>query len=123
MKEEISLSDDNSQSLLTDRLIPVALVMIIVCGIIVGRLFYMQMLDEEKANVKQDTTSYTKTIPVQSTRGNIYDCKGVLLAYNDLQYNLEMYNSASLSTNAQKNEAIYSLIQLLCLRQMVPVSS
>ncbi|MBR7020772.1 MAG: hypothetical protein IKI15_06925 [Lachnospiraceae bacterium] len=113
MKEEISLSDDNSQSLLTDRLIPVALVMIIVCGIIVGRLFYMQMLDEEKANVKQDTTSYTKTIPVQSTRGNIYDCKGVLLAYNDLQYNLEMYNSASLTTNAQKNEAIYSLIQLL----------
>ena len=113
MKEEISITDDNSQSLLTDRLIPIALIMVIVCGILVGRLFYMQMLDAEKANVKQDTTSYTKTIPVQSTRGNIYDCKGVLLAYNDLQYNLEMYNSASLSTNAQKNEAIYSLIQLL----------
>ena len=113
MKEEISITDDNSQSLLTDRLIPIALIMVIVCGILVGRLFYMQMLDAEKANVKQDTTSYTKTIPVQSTRGNIYDCKGVLLAYNDLQYKLEMYNSASLSTNAQKNEAIYSLIQLL----------
>ena len=113
MKEEISITDDNSQSLLTDRLIPIALIMVIVCGILVGRLFYMQMLDAEKANVKQDTTSYTKTIPVQSTRGNIYDCKGVLLAYNDLQYNLEMYNSASLSTNAQKNEAIYSLIQVL----------
>lgn len=111
--KEITFSDENSQSLLTDRLVPIALIMIIVCGILVGRLFYMQMLDEEKTDVKQDTTSYTKTIPVQSTRGSIYDCKGVLLAYNDLQYNLEMYNSASLSTNAEKNEAIYSLIQLL----------
>ena len=111
--KEIEFSDDNSQSILSDRLIPVALVVVIICGILVGRLFFMQMIDEEKANVKQDTTSYTKTVAVQSTRGNIYDCKGVLLAYNDLQYNLEMFNSASLSTNAEKNEAIYSLICLL----------
>ena len=111
--KDISLKDDNSQSLLSDRLVPISLIMVIVCGIVIGRLFFMQMLDEEKAKVKQDTTSYTKTIPVQSTRGNIYDCKGVLLAYNDLQYNLEMFNSASLSTNDEKNEAIYSLIQLL----------
>ncbi|MBP5462025.1 MAG: hypothetical protein J6Y20_07880 [Lachnospiraceae bacterium] len=111
--KEIEFSDDNSQSILSDRLIPVALVVVIICGILVGRLFFMQMIDEEKANVKQDTTSYTKTVAVQSTRGNIYDCKGVLLAYNTLQYNLEMFNSASLSTNAEKNEAIYSLIKLL----------
>ena len=111
--KDITVSDDNSQSILSDRLIPVALVVVIICGILVGRLFFMQMIDEEKANVKQDTTSYTKTVPVQSTRGNIYDCKGVLLAYNTLQYNLEMFNSASLSTNSEKNEAIFSLIKLL----------
>ncbi|MBR6019583.1 MAG: hypothetical protein IK055_05145 [Lachnospiraceae bacterium] len=111
--KEFDFSDDNQQSILSDRLVPVSLILVIICGVLVGRLFFMQMIDDEKANVKQDTTSYTKTISVQSTRGNIYDCKGVLLAYNDLQYNLEMFNSASLSTNAEKNEAIYSLIQLL----------
>jgi penicillin-binding protein 2 len=107
------LNEDSKQSPLADRLVPVILVIGAMFGILIGRLFFMQMIDESSAKVKQDTTSYTKTIAVPATRGNIYDCKGVLLAYNDLQYNLEMYDSASLSTNAEKNDAIFSLIKLL----------
>ena len=58
-------------------------------GILIGRLFFMQMIDESSAKVKEDTSTKTKTVAVPATRGNIYDCKGVLLAYNDLQYNLD----------------------------------
>ena len=106
-------NDDSRQSLLTDRLVPTMLIIAALFGILIGRLFFMQMIDESSAKVKEDTSTKTKTVAVPATRGNIYDCKGVLLAYNDLQYNLEMYDSASLSTNAEKNAAIYSLIQLL----------
>ncbi|MBR5712536.1 MAG: hypothetical protein IKX54_02975 [Lachnospiraceae bacterium] len=113
LKEDLKINEDSQPSLLSDRLVPTVLLLAVLFGIIVVKLFLMQMIDDSKAKIKQDTTSYTKTIAVPATRGNIYDSKGVLLAYNDLQYNLEMYDSASLSTNAQKNAAIYSLIQLL----------
>ncbi len=110
---DIKLTEDNHNGLFSDRLVPVGLFLVLLFGIIVGKLFFMQMLDNSEKKIKQDTTSYTKMIPVQSTRGNIYDCNGVLLAYNVLQYNLEMFDSASLSTNSEKNESIYSLINLL----------
>ncbi len=113
MSDQNLLSEENENRLLADRLIPVILIIGMLFGAIILRLFYMQMIDESTAKIKENTTSYTKTIAVPATRGNIYDCKGVILAYNDLQYNLEMYDSATLSTNAQKNEAIYSLIELL----------
>lgn len=96
-----------------NRLVHVGLLLCFMFGIIVVRLFQMQMVDNTETAVEGDSTSHTKTIPVQATRGNIYDCNGVLLAYNDLQYNLEMYDSANLSTNDEKNAAIHSLIQLL----------
>lgn len=105
--------EDSQRSLLSDRLVPVFLFLGLLFGVLIIKLFYMQIIDESTAKIKQDTTTYTKTIAVQATRGNIYDSKGVLLAYNDLQYNLEMYDSASLSTNDEKNDAIYSLILLL----------
>lgn len=50
------------------------------------------------------------TVPV---RGNIYDRDGNLLAYNEIQYNIELFNSADLKTNAERNAAIYDFILLL----------
>lgn len=104
---------DKLRDLMQNRLVHVGLLLCFMFGIIVVRLFQMQMVDNTETAVEGDSTSHTKTIPVQATRGNIYDCNGVLLAYNDLQYNLEMYDSANLSTNDEKNAAIHSLIQLL----------
>lgn len=104
---------DKIRNLSSNRLLPVGVLLGLVIILIVTRLFHMQMVDNDVTDVESDTTSYTRTVPVSATRGEIYDCNGVLLAYNDLQYNLEMYDSAELSTNAEKNEAIFSLIQLL----------
>ncbi len=104
---------DKLRELMQNRLVHIGLLLCFMFGMIVVRLFQMQMVDNTETAVEGDSTSHTKTIPVQATRGNIYDCNGVLLAYNDLQYNLEMYDSANLSTNDEKNAAIHSLIQLL----------
>ncbi len=104
---------DKLKNLLQNRLVHIGLLLCFMFGIIIVRLFQMQMVDNTETSVEDDTTSYTKTIPVQATRGDIYDCNGVLLAYNDLQYNLEMYDSANLTTNDEKNDAIHSLIGLL----------
>ncbi|MDO4318215.1 MAG: penicillin-binding transpeptidase domain-containing protein [Lachnospiraceae bacterium] len=104
---------DKLRTLSSNRLLPVGVLLGIVSVLIVTRLFHMQMVDNDVTDVESDSTSYTRTVPVSATRGEIYDCNGVLLAYNDLQYNLEMYDSAELSTNAEKNEAIFSLIELL----------
>ncbi len=104
---------DKLRDMLHNRIVHIFLLLCVMFLIIIVRLFQMQMVDNTETNVAGDTTSYTKTIPVQATRGNIYDCNGVLLAYNDLQYNLEMYDSANLTTNDEKNAAIHSLIQLL----------
>ncbi len=104
---------DKLRNLSSNRLLPVGVLLGLVSILIVIRLFQMQMVDNDVTSVESDSTSYTRTVPVTATRGEIYDCNGVLLAYNELQYNLEMYDSAELSTNAQKNAAIFSLIELL----------
>ncbi len=104
---------DKLKNLTSNRILPVGIILSLVTFVIIARLFQMQMVDNEVANVEDGSTSYKHTVPVSATRGEIYDKDGNLLAYNDLQYNLEMYDSALLSTNAQKNDAIFSLVQLL----------
>ena len=104
------------KEILSNRIVPVSLVMLAVIGVIFVKLFNLQIVGNETVVVESTSSNssvYTKTLSVPSTRGNIYDCNGNLLAYNELQYNLEMYNSAELSTNEEKNAAIYSLILLL----------
>jgi len=106
------------KEVLSNRVVPVSIVIGAIIGIIVVQLFSLQLAERGSSETvvessNKNSSTSTKTVSVPSTRGNIYDVNGELLAYNELQYNLEMYNSASLSTNSEKNAAIYSLIQLM----------
>ena len=59
--------------------------------------------------------SIVKTKNIPSTRGNIYDTKGELLAYNDLAYTVkieDVYESSS-TKNAQLNNNILTLIKMI----------
>lgn len=49
----------------------------------------------------------------KATRGNIYDCNGVLLAYNKLSYNITMSNLKAFETNDEFNAMIYRLIRII----------
>ena len=63
---------------------------------------------ENKAEYKSE-----KIRDIKSTRGNIYDVNGVLLAYNDISYSIVMEDSGLLKTNSEKNDMIFRLIQIL----------
>ena len=101
------------KELFTNRLVPVGLVLFVLFGILIVHIFRMQMVEPEKTKITRDEKSYTKLVSIPSTRGNIYDCNGNLLAYNELQFNLDMFNSAELTNNLQMNTAIYELIKIL----------
>ncbi|MBO7649138.1 MAG: hypothetical protein J6S79_00120, partial [Lachnospiraceae bacterium] len=101
------------KELFTNRLVPVGLVLFVLFGILIVHIFRMQMVEPEKTKITRDEKSYTKLASIPSTRGNIYDCNGNLLAYNELQFNLDMFNSAELTNNLQMNTAIYELIKIL----------
>ncbi len=82
------------------------------------RLFSMQVVNNEnnEKEIEEEKTAEgykIVSVSINPARGNIYDRNGNLLAYNTLQYNIEFFNSADLSTNDEKNQAISSLIRLL----------
>ena len=101
------------KEIFTNRLVPVFLVLCLGFIVIIAHIFNMQMVEPEKTKITRDEKSYTKTVSIPSTRGNIYDKSGNLLAYNELQYNLDMFNSAELTNGQQMNTAIYELIKIL----------
>ena len=103
--------------------------MVLFC-LLIYRLFVLQIIqgDEHLANFNY---KIKKTIEISGARGNIYDCNGKTLAYNQLAYTVTLENTDETSriarerTNANgkngqkvtendvKNEVIYKLIKVL----------
>ncbi|MBQ3516581.1 MAG: penicillin-binding protein, partial [Lachnospiraceae bacterium] len=87
---------------------------ILLCSTLVYRLFDLQIVKgEDYLNNFQLKIVRERSLP--STRGNIYDCNGNLLAYNELAYNItleDVYESGS-DKNANINDTIYRLIKLI----------
>jgi penicillin-binding protein 2 len=85
---------------------------VVLFSILVVRLFQLQILevDEHQNDYIQMTLS---TIATEAVRGNIYDCNGVLLAYDELVYSVTLKDTGYYEKNAQKNQMIWELIQLL----------
>ena len=94
------------------RLFPVALVFSLLFFVLVYRLFSLQVVNGEEYESSTES-QYKKTNEVSATRGNIYDRKGKLLAYDELSYSLEIEYAGVLSTDEQKNTMIASLIEIV----------
>lgn len=107
--------------LMSNRLFLFFCVAIILFSILTARLFKLQIIDGEE-HLDNFALKSQKTITTQGSRGNIYDAKGKLLAYNKLAYTVVMENSDKIaemakqnktSENYEKNKMIYNLIHLL----------
>lgn len=59
---------------------------------------------ELKTEIKRD---------LKSTRGNIRDRKGKLLAYNKLSYSVTLEDTGELATNEEKNHMLHELIKII----------
>ena len=85
-------------------------------AVLVIRLFQLQIIHgSEYASSFTEIT--TKSRKLKSTRGNIYDVNGTLLAYNELSNSVTLEDSGSYETTREKrlslNGEIYKIIKII----------
>lgn len=107
--------------LFSNRLIIIGALAMLLFGVITYRLFVLQIVQGEE---HQSNFNYKveKTIETSGSRGNIYDCNGKLLAYNQLAYTVTLENTDktkelakknNVDENTMKNQIIFNLINTL----------
>lgn len=103
---------ENIKQFFQSRLLPVALIYICLIAILVQRIFYLQIVKgEEYAQSGANLT--TKYRYITSTRGNIYDSDGNLLAYNVLSYAVTLENVGAFNKQENSNDAYNAMIHRL----------
>ena len=96
-------------SLFKSRIFPLIMVFIVLVGVLVNRLFSLQISNGE-SYVKDLSSSIQKDMSVAATRGRIFDKNGVLLAYNDLAYAVRISDSGKYEDNDTKNRLLNTSI-------------
>ena len=96
-------------SLFKSRIFPLIRVFIVLVGVLVNRLFSLQIINGE-SYVKDLSSSIQKDMSVAATRGRIFDKNGVLLAYNDLAYAVRISDSGKYEDNDTKNRLLNTSI-------------
>ena len=91
---------ENFVKVITSRLFVLTLLLLGMSGILINRIFTLQIVNGEtylndfQLRIKRERS-------IASTRGNIYDTNGELLAYNELAYSVtieDVYESDRKST-------------------------
>lgn len=105
---------DSFINFITSRFFILILAFCLLGGILIYRIFTLQIvrgaeyLDEFTLKIRKERT-------IASTRGQIFDRNGELLAYNELAYSVtieDVYESGS-TKNKNLNRTIYSLINMI----------
>lgn len=85
-------------------------------AVLIMRIFQLQIIQGEEY-AQNFTITTTKTRKLGSTRGNIYDCNGNLVAYNRLANSVTLEDNGSYSSTREKNLSlngeIYKLIKMI----------
>lgn len=91
------------------RMIVLAVVFAALAAVLVQRLFYLQVVQGENYQ-SNFSLSIRKERTLKSTRGNIYDRNGKLIAYNELSYCVTFEDNGSYASTQVKNLAINSIL-------------
>ena len=91
------------------RIIVLMVVFVLMASILIYRLFDLQIINGE-SYLNDFAMSIKKERVLNSTRGEIYDCNGKLLAYNRLSYNVTFEDSGSYETTHLRNLALNSIL-------------
>lgn len=111
-REFFRIIKDILKQFFSSRLFPVMSLFVIMFSCLVIRLFNLQIVEQEQHMENYIQKSLTE-VSVDSTRGNIYDRNGVLLAYNQLVYSVTLKDTGVYVKQAQKNQWVYELVTLL----------
>lgn len=87
------------------RMAVATLVMTLLFGVLLWRVFYLQIVSGQEYQ-NNYTLKIVKERTLNSTRGNIYDRNGKLLAYNELAYSVTIEDNGTYSSTSSKNQAI-----------------
>ncbi len=91
------------------RLLISATVMTLLFAVLFWRMFDLQILKGEEYQ-NNYTFRIVKERTLNSTRGNIYDRDGTLLAYNELAYSITIEDNGSYDSTDEKNESLNAQI-------------
>lgn len=94
------------------RLFVLSAVMILLFGILIQRVFVLQIVNGEEY-LENYKLKIEKERELKSTRGNIYDRNGKLLAYNELAYSITIEDNGSYDTTEEKNNSINHVLELI----------
>ncbi|MCI5902113.1 MAG: peptidase [Blautia sp.] len=101
-------------------------VFIFMSAILIRQLFDLQIIQGQDYIHKFEKRT-TKTRVIKSTRGNIYDRNGVVLASNVLSYSVTLEDNGSYQTTRQKNLTLngiaYQILQILAQNGDTPSGS
>lgn len=98
--------------IISSRLFILGAVCFVMFSTLVVKLFNLQIVNGEEAlNEYMQITE--KTITTAGTRGNIYDCKGKLLAYNELAYSVTIQDIGAYNSAAERNAMYLRLVRIL----------
>lgn len=121
LKELFGAIKDFLKEYTSHRLFPLTMIFLVLFGILIQRLFVLQIVDGQEY-LNNFTYKQERTVTVPASRGNIYDCNGKELAYNEISYSVIFGNSPQLSTRAAeldmtedelKNKLVYDTIHIL----------
>ncbi len=103
---------DEIKRIAKSRLFPIVILFSFLFLVLVHRIFTLQVVNGEQYQ-KNAESDNKKTVEMKATRGNIYDRNGVLLAYNELSYSVQIEDNGELKSSDEKNEMIYQLIHFI----------
>ena len=100
---------DFLKSFFKSRLLVLVLIIILMGGTLLHRLFTLQIVNGESYQSNY-TLRIRKERGLNGTRGNIFDCNGKVLAYNELTYKVTLEDNGTYSKTAERNNALNSII-------------
>lgn len=100
--------------ILTSRLTVFTILFAVLGGVLIYRCFNLQIVHGEEY-LAQFVLEVEKTRDIASTRGNIYDRNGNVLAYNELAYSVKVEDvfESGRTKNAELNDMLYRLIKMI----------
>lgn len=92
------------------RLFAFSIVLVVTMGILTNRLFVLQIVRGEDY-LNNYMLLVEKERDLQATRGNIYDCNGEVLAYNELAYAVVIEDNGTYESSSQRSKELNEIIR------------
>ena len=92
------------------RYIALCVLFVAVCLIYIGKLINYQVAGQDYYTMSLRQRTYTRTVPIQALRGQIFDANGVALVSNEYSYVVNLDYGSMPRANDDKNEFLLDVL-------------